>query len=207
MIKRTVTYEDFDGNKVTEDLYFHLSMKELSDMAVSEDGGLLTRLENIMKSQDGAAILNAFNMIIGASYGTRVDNNPSKFFKSEAQKEQFLTSLAYDQLFSDLITDPTGAAEFINGIVPKDLLARAKAVQAVQDTSAGNGITQDRSEILTDDASLVAATGLANPRDGNGDILPWAYRKPTNSEQQRMNRKQLLEVMQRQSSGWVPRDQ
>jgi hypothetical protein len=175
-------------------------------MAVSEDGGLLTRLESIMKSGNGAAILNAFNMIIGASYGTRVDNNPSKFHKGEKQKDEFLNSLAYDQLFSDLITDPDGAAEFINGIVPKDLLERAKKAQAVQDSSATNGNTPDSGTILTDE-ELTGITGLAHPKDGKGDILPWAYRKPTNAEQQRMNRHQLLEVMQRQSSGWVPRDQ
>ncbi len=40
MLKKTITYEDFDGNQVTEDHFFHLSKADLVEMEVSQKGGM-----------------------------------------------------------------------------------------------------------------------------------------------------------------------
>ena len=40
MLKRNITYEDFDGNTVTEAFYFNLSKAELMEMEFTRAGGL-----------------------------------------------------------------------------------------------------------------------------------------------------------------------
>ena len=40
MLKKTFEYEDYEGNKIKQDEYFHLSEAELTEMALSEKGGL-----------------------------------------------------------------------------------------------------------------------------------------------------------------------
>lgn len=51
MLKKTFEYEDYNGNKIKEDVYFHLSEAELTEMALSEAGGLDKMLQKIMQSE------------------------------------------------------------------------------------------------------------------------------------------------------------
>ena len=39
MYKKTITYEDFDGNKRTEDFYFNLTTAEVAKMEMGVTGG------------------------------------------------------------------------------------------------------------------------------------------------------------------------
>ena len=39
MLKKTITYTDYNDVKRTEDFYFNLSKAELSEMELSVDGG------------------------------------------------------------------------------------------------------------------------------------------------------------------------
>jgi hypothetical protein len=121
VIKKSITYQDFDGNQVTEDHYFHLSKSELLDMEASIDGGMAAKLERVGKSNNGAEILSTFKEILAAAYGERVDGSGSKFFKSKAKSDEFLGSLAFDQLLMDLLTNAEDAGKFISAIMPEGL--------------------------------------------------------------------------------------
>ena len=57
MIKKTVTYTDFDGNERTEDFFFHLTEQELTEWQFSIDGGLSGALERIINSKDQKKII------------------------------------------------------------------------------------------------------------------------------------------------------
>src|SRR6266478_3160613 len=134
MIKQTITYENFDGETVTEDHYFHLSKSEIIDMELAgekEDRALSTRLTLIGKSGDGAAIIKMFKDIISAAYGQRVDGSGSQFFKSEEVSKAFLSSLAFDAFLGTLTTDAEAAVKFVSGILPKDLMANAEVQTAL----------------------------------------------------------------------------
>ena len=210
MIKKTITFEDFDGNEVIQDHYFHLNKSELIDMELSEKGGLSSKLEEIVAGGDATLIISTFNNIIRSSYGQRDPANPQKFFKSESLSADFMGSLAFDALFTELMTDPQAAAEFVNGLIPKDILANPevqKALNRIQssettpslpDPNALDGPKQTWPAEPEDRLS-----GLKNPRGTDGKLLPWAHRVPTTAEQTTMSRAQLLDVMQRQSSGWA----
>ena len=127
MLKKTITYEDYDGNTRTEDLYFFLSKSELMEMELSTPGGLAKKLESITKAQNGAELTRVFKEIILNSYGEKSDDGRSFIKKKNGVRiaEEFEQTPAYDALFTELLLDPDKAAAFINGIMPKDLMTEA----------------------------------------------------------------------------------
>lgn len=120
MIKKTITYTDFDGNELTEDFFFHLSKAELAVMDIEENGTLQQKLEAIARSNDGKQIMAMFNDILGRAYGVKSADG-KRLIKSPSLFEEFKQTEAYSVLFMELISDASYAATFINGIVPADL--------------------------------------------------------------------------------------
>jgi hypothetical protein len=196
VIKIPITYKNFDDEKVTEEHYFHLSKSELIDMVAESDGeDLVTKLERVGSSDDGALIMRTFREIIAAAYGQRVDGSGSQFYKDPDLTKRFLGSLAFDQLLEDLLTNTLNAIEFINGMMPSGLgdLAAKVGGQSVQDVP------------LPFNVSDVRESGLANPMDSTGKhVLAWAFREPTEKELTGMTQPQLLDVMRRKTSDWKP---
>ena len=120
MLKKSITYEDFDGNEVTEEFHFHLSKADLVELEMSKRGGLEAWLKRVSESQDGAAIMAEFKKLIGISIGKKSPDG-RRFEKNLDIRNDFMQSPAYDVLFMELVTDPTKAAEFVNGIIPANL--------------------------------------------------------------------------------------
>lgn len=127
MLKKTITYEDFNGEEVSEDFYFHLSKAELITMELSHQGGLGAALQRIVAAEDGKAIIAEFKGIILGAYGKRSDDG-RRFIKSQILRDEFESSEAYSTLFVELVTDTDAAIEFINGVVPKKLVDEAALV-------------------------------------------------------------------------------
>lgn len=137
MLKKTVTYEDFNGEEVTEDLFFHLSQAELIELEMSHRGGLTEALKRIIAAEDGKAIIAEFKNIILGSYGKKSDDG-RRFIKNNEIREEFESSEAYSTLFMELVTDTEAAILFINGIVPAKMSAKAAEVAKAQ----GGTVTQ-----------------------------------------------------------------
>ena len=118
MLKKTITYEDYNGETRTEDFYFNLSKAELAEMELSHSGGFQAWINALIKSQDQAAILDAFKKIVLGAYGEK-DPSGRRFIKSKELSEAFEQSPAYSELFFELISSEEAASAFVNGIVPK----------------------------------------------------------------------------------------
>ena len=129
MIKKTITYTDYDGNERTEDFYFNLSKPELIEMQASETGGLEKKIEKISKEQDIKKIIELMKEIIKKSYGVKSDDG-KRFIKNDEILDEFMQSEAYSELFMALATDADAASEFINGILPKGLAEEVKKIEA-----------------------------------------------------------------------------
>jgi len=127
MLKKTITYENFDGNTVTDDFYFNMTKAELVELELSEKDGLAKTLQDIVDSKDGAKIIDYFKRIILMSYGERSDDG-RKFLKSPDIANSFSHTEAYSQLFMELSTDADSASKFINAIMPSDLVAEVAAM-------------------------------------------------------------------------------
>ena len=123
MLKKTVSYTDFDGNERTEDFYFNLTKAELTDMQMSEVGGLEKRLRGIVQAQDGVRIMEFFKGILHKAYGVKSPDG-RRFIKNDEVLNDFIETEAYSELFMELVTDADKMADFIKGIIPQDLSAQ-----------------------------------------------------------------------------------
>lgn len=130
MLKKTITYTDYNDVERTEDFYFNLNKAELMEMEMSTTGGLAEMIKKIVAAQDSAAIIKVFKDLVLKAYGEKsadgkrflkVDENGHPLSKNFEQTE------AYSILFMELATDADEAAKFINGIVPADAAAKANA--------------------------------------------------------------------------------
>jgi hypothetical protein len=131
LLKKSITYTDFNGDEVTEDFYFNLTKAELIEIEMAHEGGLSESLKKIVKSEDGAKIMAEFKYIILMAYGER-SLDGKRFSKSQHLREQFESTEAYSELFVSLVTDPEAAAEFVQGVMPKDLMDQAQMVMELE---------------------------------------------------------------------------
>lgn len=120
MLKREITYEDLDGNKVTDTFYFNLFKGELIDMELSAEDGFGAMLQRIVLTKNAKLLVSEFKKLILMSYGKKTEDG-KRFVKSDELREEFSQSAAFDALFLELATDETAAANFIQGVIPKDL--------------------------------------------------------------------------------------
>lgn len=136
MLKKDITYEDLDGNKITETFWFHMSKAELAEMAMAKEGrqgGFETWVKTLMATQDGQTIVDAWKNILLSTIGQRSEDN-KRFIKNEQIRQDFLNSDAYSELFMELITDPDKMSEFVNGVVPSTMAETvAKAIKEAPD--------------------------------------------------------------------------
>ena len=124
MIKKTMTYEDYNGNQRTEDFYFNLSKAEVMEMEMSTSGGLAEMIQRVVAAQDQPSIIKIFKDLILKAYGVKSPDG-KRFIKSEELSTEFAQTEAYSQLFMELATDADAAANFVNGIVPANMAKQA----------------------------------------------------------------------------------
>ena len=60
MLKKTITYTDYNGSERTEDFYFNLTKAEIMEMEMSTTGGLAEMIQRIVAAQDTPAIIKIF---------------------------------------------------------------------------------------------------------------------------------------------------
>lgn len=129
MLKKTITYTDYNDVERTEDFYFNLSKAELMEMELTASGGLGETIEKIISAKDNPAIVKIFKDLVLKAYGEKSADG-KRFMKSAEISAGFEQTEAYSILFMELATDADAAAAFVNGIVPKDLQGDPKAVLA-----------------------------------------------------------------------------
>ena len=124
MLKKTITYEDFNGETVSEDFFFHLSKAELVELEMSHEGGMSGALERIVAAEDGKAIIAEFKNLILGAYGQK-SLDGKRFVKNQQMRDEFESTEAYSTLFMELVMDADAAAEFINGVIPAGMAEEA----------------------------------------------------------------------------------
>lgn len=117
MLKKTITYTDYNGIDRTEDNYFNLTKAEIMELELGTAGGFVEMIEKIVAANDAPSIIKVFKDLILKAYGEKSADG-KRFVKSEEISRAFSQTEAYSQLFMELVTDADAAAEFVNGIVP-----------------------------------------------------------------------------------------
>lgn len=122
MLKKTLTYEDFNGVVRTEDFYFNLTKAEIMEMELSTTGGYTEYLKRIIAAQDNASLVAIFKELVLKSYGKKSDDG-RRFIKTKELSEEFEQTNAYSNFFTELATNSKEATAFVNGIIPADIRA------------------------------------------------------------------------------------
>jgi hypothetical protein len=127
VLKRDITFEDLDGNQVTDTFYFNLNKLELVEIE-AETGGLSEMLTQIVKENDISAIVETFKKIILLAYGERSADGRT-FRKNQQLRDDFANTDAFSELFIELATNADKAVEFIRGIVPSTISVEVNPAQ------------------------------------------------------------------------------
>lgn len=132
MLKKIITYTDYNGVERTEPFYFNLSKAELMEMELGVTGGMTEMLDKIIAAKDAPSLMKTFKEMIMKAYGIKSDDG-KRLIKSEELSTAFTQTEAYSVLFMELITDDKAAADFVNGIIPNEIQAEV-ATQTAQNT-------------------------------------------------------------------------
>lgn len=129
MLKKIITYTDYNGVERTEPFYFNLSKAELMEMELGVTGGMTEMLNKIIAAKDAPSLMKTFKEMIMKAYGVKSDDG-KRLIKSEELSIAFTQTEAYNVLFMELITDDKAAADFVNGIIPNEIQAEVAAQTA-----------------------------------------------------------------------------
>ena len=135
MLKKTITYTDYNGTERTEDFYFNLSKAELMEMEMSTTGGMIELIQRIVAAQDSPAIIKIFKDLIMKAYGEKSADG-RRFMKVDEKGNPlsigFSQTEAYSQLFMELSQDADAASKFFTGVIPADLSKEVADQMAAQ---------------------------------------------------------------------------
>lgn len=126
MLKKRITYTDYNGEERTEDFYFNLSKAEIIEMEMGVTGGLTELIKKVMATKDVPSVMKIFKDLILKAYGEKSADG-KRFVKSEELSREFSQTEAYSILFMELATNADEAAKFVNGIIPADLAKQMPA--------------------------------------------------------------------------------
>lgn len=118
MLKKTITYTDFNGDSRTEDFYFNLSKAELINLDLEMPGGLDAYAKKIIRDGNRSEIVKLFKRIILGSYGEK-DDTGRRFIKTKEMTDAFEQTNAFSELYMELLSDENNMVAFVNGVIPK----------------------------------------------------------------------------------------
>lgn len=144
MFKKTMKFDDLDGNEVTQTFYFNYNKKEIAELlefgqlsqfpegrkrlpledqlkllkTPTEESGL-TQQENNQQAYD------IFQDLILDAYGEKGADNVT-FVKNDRTREYFKNHVAFVELIFEFLAKPAEAAQFIENCLPAKMVARAK---------------------------------------------------------------------------------
>lgn len=144
MFKKTMKFDDLDGNEVEQTFYFNYNKKEIGELLefgqlsqfpsdkkrlpleqqltllktpVSESG--LTQAENNQQAYD------IFQDLILDAYGEKGADNVT-FVKNERTRAYFQSHVAFVDLIFEFLENPRLGGQFIENCLPAKLVAKAK---------------------------------------------------------------------------------
>lgn len=127
MLKKTVTYTDYNGVERTEAFYFHYNEAEILDMEMSTEGGFAERIQKIIDAKDQVSLMQVIKKFVIDAYGVKSEDG-KRFIKNETVRTEFLESPAYSQIWMELVVNDEVAADFINNVIPSGMKEKLEAL-------------------------------------------------------------------------------
>lgn len=145
MLKKTITYTDYNEMERTEDFYFNLTEAELNELQLATPGGYAGYLQKMVAAQDTPTLIGVIKDLILRSYGEKSLDGRTFVKIDESGKpvsRMFSQTEAFSKLYMELGSDSDAAVKFVLGIMPKNLQEKAAELNIMDPaTLANNAIT------------------------------------------------------------------
>ena len=144
-----VSFDDWDGNKVTETYYFHISETEFTILNSKYGGNLFQTMARLTKERSPEESMNILLDVVKTAYGV-MDDDRIHFRKASTNPkiwEDFMSSPGFNKFFLDVMSDDAKTAEFIRGIMPKKWQDAANA-------DAENKASQELARLTAADVTI-----------------------------------------------------
>lgn len=129
MLKKTVTYTDYNGIERTETFYFHYTEAEILDMEMSVEGGLAERIQRIIDAKDQTSLMKEIKKFVLDAYGVKSDDG-RRFMKNDEIRTAFVENPAYSEIWLELLSDENIASAFVNQVVPENMKDKLASLAA-----------------------------------------------------------------------------
>ena len=135
MLKKTISYTNFNGEERTEDFFFHLSTPEITRMQIKFKGDIAEYAKKLQQAGDQDGMITFVEELMLSSYGEKTDDGKS-FIKTKEVRTKFEYSQAYAELFEELLTSPQKAQQFGQGLVEGAKAPNSEAAKLIADHQA-----------------------------------------------------------------------
>lgn len=138
MLKKTVKYDDFDGEKREEDLWFHLTKAEIMAAESENSDGFISDFNRSLATGDNRGIYRNLTFLIRLAYGER-DEVSGKFIKTRNGQriyKDFEVTEAYSTLIDNFLDKPDTILDFFNEVLPKKMIEEAQKEIAAREKAA-----------------------------------------------------------------------
>nr|DAP09062.1 MAG TPA: hypothetical protein [Caudoviricetes sp.] len=117
MLKKSITYVDYNGVERTEDFYFNLNKAETLGYVIGFEGGIESFIKKVVQEEDVKKLWDLWSDFILMCYGEK-SSDGRRFIKSKELSEGFKQTEAYNNLVMELVSGK-GAdnAKFVNAVV------------------------------------------------------------------------------------------
>jgi hypothetical protein len=147
MLKKLITYKDYEGEDKTEALYFHLNKFEWLELETYTKGGLIENLKHAIETGNAKKTIDLLKKIILRAYG---EKNPETggFEKSEDISIRFSRTEAFSELFYALAYNEEASKSFFMGLIPPEVRGEAEKKMKELEKAEKDEDAQIRAEVV-----------------------------------------------------------
>lgn len=133
MLQKTIKFEDYNGDQVTKDFWFHMNKADIAEFKYRKDGSdMVDVISRIMTNENIRGVLDILKEIARSAVGRKSEDG-SRFIKDDEARSELFDTDAYSELMYELLSNPDYAAEFIQGILPKDVAKQVEQTKNEND--------------------------------------------------------------------------
>lgn len=169
MFKKTMKFDDLDGNEVSQTFYFNYNKKEVAELlefgAIQEFAKAgethlpleekLARLSTpveesgLSQTENNRQAYGIFQDLILDAYGVKGEDNVS-FEKNDKNRNYFRSHVAFPEMIFEFLENPKLAAEFVESCLPPRMVEKAKAEMQKENS---NKLTSANLSEMVDEAA------------------------------------------------------
>lgn len=122
MLEKKISYIDLNGNEQTDTYLFNYTKREATKLFAKYDGDIMGYITKLIDAgQNGySLIIDMIEDIILGAVGHKSPDGKA-FVKSPEFRAQFEQTVAYAELFDELLTDENAMKEFASKVVPQNV--------------------------------------------------------------------------------------